>query len=118
MTGANYVVYEIEPKQTKSMIVSTFRTLVLNHSDLPRDDVVLHICNSFKILGILFNSKFTFEKPICSVFSIVAQKIGLLRKSFKIFGDPTVLKKCFNSFILLHIPSSNYRTKMKDHASF
>ena len=35
-----------------------------------------------------------------SISSSVAQTIGLLRKSYKIFGDPSVLRKCFNSFIL------------------
>ena len=48
----------------------------------------------------MFDSKFTFEQHIRSVSSSVAQKIGLLRKSHRIFGEPSVLKKCFNSFIL------------------
>ena len=54
----------------------------------------------FKILGVMFDSKFTFERHIRSISSSVAQKIGLLRKSFKIFGDHDVLLRCFNSFIL------------------
>ena len=32
--------------------------------------------------------------------SLVAQKIGLLRKSFRIFGDHNILLRCLNSFIL------------------
>ena len=91
---------KLNPIKTQSMIVSRSRTLVPNHPDLVIDDTVLNICDSFKILGILFDSKFTFEKHIRSVSSSVAQKIGLLRKSLKIFGDPAVLKKCFNSYIL------------------
>ena len=55
---------------------------------------------TFKILGVMFDSKFTFERHIRSISSSVAQKIGLLRKSFRIFGDCDVLLKCFNSFIL------------------
>ena len=38
----------------------------------------------------MFDSKFTFEGHIHSISS-VAQKIGLLRKSFRIFGDHYVL---------------------------
>ena len=91
---------KLNPNKTQSMIVSRSRTLVPNHPDLSIEDVVLNICDSFKILGILFDSKFTFEKHIRSVASSVAQKIGLLRKSFKIFGEPSILKKCFNSYIL------------------
>ena len=56
--------------------------------------------NFLKILGVTFDSKFTFERHIHSVSSSVAQKIGLLRKSFRIFGDHDVLLRCFNSFIL------------------
>ena len=48
----------------------------------------------------MFDSKFTFERHIRSISSSVAQKIGLLRKSFTIFGDYDVLLKCFNPFIL------------------
>ena len=43
--------------------------------------------------------QFTFERHIRSISS-VAQKICLLRKSFRIFGDHDVLLRCFNSFIL------------------
>ena len=91
---------KLNPNKTQSMIVSRSRTLIPNHPDLSIEDIILPTCDSFKILGVLFDSKFTFEKHIRTVSSSVAQKIGLLRKSFKIFGDPSVLKKCFNTFIL------------------
>ena len=48
----------------------------------------------------MLDSKFTFERHIRSISSSVAQKIGLIRKSFRIFGDHDVLLRCFNSFIL------------------
>ena len=91
---------KLNATKTQSLIISRSRTLVPNHPDLSIDDVVLQTCASFKILGIMFDNKFTFEQHIRSVSSSVAQKIGLLRKSFKIFGDPSILKKSFNSFIL------------------
>ena len=58
----------------------------------------------------MFDSKFTFERHNRSISSSAAQKIGLLRKSFRIFGDHAVwdhdvLLRCFNSFIL---PSLKY----------
>ena len=91
---------KLNPNKTQSMIVSRSRSLIPNHPDLFINNVVLHTCDSFKILGVLFDCKFTFEQHIRSVSSSVAQKIGLLRKSFKIFGDTSIVKKCFNSFIL------------------
>ena len=78
---------KLNANKTQSMIVSRSRTLVPNHPDLSIDNVILQTCESFKILGIEFDSKFTFEQHIRTVSSSVAQKNGLLRKSFKIFGD-------------------------------
>ena len=48
----------------------------------------------------MYDSKFSFERQISCISSFVAQKIGLLRKSFTIFGDRNVSPRCFNSFIL------------------
>ena len=47
-----------------------------------------------------FDSKLTFEKHIRNVASGISQKIGILRKCCKIFGDQTIMLNCFNSFIL------------------
>ena len=35
---------------------------------------------------MIFDNKFTFEQHLHSVSSSIAQKIGLLRKSYKVFG--------------------------------
>ena len=91
---------KLNPNKTQSMIVSRSRTLYPNHPDFIINNAVLNTCESFKILVVLFDSKFTFEQHVHSVSSSVAQKIGLLRKSYRIFGDISVLQKCFNSFIL------------------
>ena len=91
---------KLNARKTQSMVVSRSRTLAPLHPDLLIDNVPLTTCNCFKILGVILDSKFTFEKHIRSISSSVAQKIGILRKSFKIFGDQSILKNCFNSFIL------------------
>ena len=91
---------KMNPSKTQSMIVSRSRTLQPQHPDLFIDNVPLTTSDSFKILGVTFDSKFTFESHLRSVSSMIAQKLGLLRKSSKIFGDASVLVKCFNSFIL------------------
>ena len=91
---------KLNANKTQSMIVSRSKTVYPNHRNFFINSVVLTTCGSFKILGVLFDSKFTFEQHIRSISSSVAHKIGLLRKSYKIFGDHSVLRKCFNSFIL------------------
>ena len=90
----------LNPNKTQSMIVSRSRTVFPPHPDLLVGSTSLNSCDSFKILGVMFDSKFTFERYIRSISSSVAQKIGLLRKSFRIFGDHDVLLNCFKTFIL------------------
>ena len=90
----------LNPNKTQSMIVSRSRTVFPPHPDLLVGSTSLNSCDSIKILGVMFDSKFTFERHIRSISSSVAQKIGLLRTFFRLFGDHDVLLKCFNSFIL------------------
>ena len=52
-----------------------------------------------------FTAIFVLERHVHSVSSSVAQKIGLHRKSFRIWRDQSLLLKCFSSFIL---PSLEY----------
>ena len=96
---------KMNPRKTQSMIVSRSRTVNPLHPDLFIDGVPLTTNTSFKILGVIFDSKLTFELHLRSMSKSIAQKLGLLRKSSKIFGDQSILLKCFNSFIL---PSLEY----------
>ena len=91
---------KLNPPKPQSMIISRSRTPNPQHPELGIDGSVLATCNSFKILGLTFDSKLTFEKHIRNVASGISQKIGILRKCYKIFGDQTIMLNCFNSFIL------------------
>ena len=82
------------------MLVSTSRTVFPPHLDLLVGSTSLNSCDSFKILGVMFDSKFTFERHTHFISSAIAQKIGPFRKSYRIFGDHDVLLRRFNSFIL------------------
>ena len=42
----------------------------------------------------------TFEKQIRNIASLVSQKLGILRRCFRIFSDEAIIAKCFNSFLL------------------
>ena len=97
-TWCNLWGMRLNPNKTQSMIVSRSRTVFPPHPDLLVSSTPLNSCDSFKTLGVKFDRKFTFERDNRSISSSVAQKIGLLRKSFRIFGDHDVLLKCFNSF--------------------
>ena len=67
--------------------------LVIDNTDIEN---VLEL----KLLGVLFDSKLTFEMHIRNITSIVSQKVGILRKCWQTFQDDTLVMKCFYAFIL------------------
>ena len=52
------------------------------------------------ILGVIFDSKMTFEKHLCSVSRAASQRLGILRKSRQVFHDRLLLRRCFRGFVL------------------
>ena len=78
---------KLNPSKTQNMIVSRSRTLLPLHPDLHIDGMALNASDFFKVLGITFDKKFTFEKHIRIIASSVSQKVGILRKSIRMFGD-------------------------------
>ena len=91
-TWCNLWSKRLNPNKTQSMIVSRSRIVFPSHPDLLVGSTSLNSCDFFKVLGVMFDSKFTSERHIRSISSSVAQKIGLLRKSFRIFGNHGLIK--------------------------
>ena len=52
------------------------------------------------ILGVTFDSKMTFEKHLRSVSRAASQRLGILRKSWRVFHDISLLGRCFRGFVL------------------
>ena len=50
------------------------------------------------ILGVTFDSKMTFVKHLCSVSRAGSQRLGILRKSLRVFLDRSLLERCFQFF--------------------
>ena len=47
-----------------------------------------------------FDSKMTFEKHLRSVSRAALQRLGILRKSWRVFHDRALLGRCFRGFDL------------------
>ena len=52
------------------------------------------------ILGVTFDSKKTFEKHLRPVSRAASQRLGILRKSWRVFHDRSLLGRCFRGFVL------------------
>ena len=48
-----------------------------------------------------FDAKMSFEKHLRSVSSAAAQRLGIMRKSWQVFHDRSLLVRSFWSFVLL-----------------
>ena len=61
---------------------------------------VLKVSYGLVILGVISDSKMTFEKHLHSVSRPASQRLGILRKSWRVFNDRSFLGRCFRGFVL------------------
>ena len=87
------------------MIVSRSRTMPPWSPPLTLGRTVLKECDDLVILGVTFDSKMTFEKHLCSVSRAASQRLGILRKSWRVFHDRSLL---FRSFQVVALPVLEY----------
>ena len=78
---------EIHASKTKTMIVSRSCTMHPQSSPLTIGGTVLKKSNDLVILGVICDSKMTFEKHLRSVSRAASQRLGILRKSWRVLHD-------------------------------
>ena len=61
---------------------------------------VLKESGDLVILGVTFDTKLTFEKHLRLVARAASQRLGMLRKSWRVFHDRSLLERCFRGFVL------------------
>ena len=91
---------KLNASKTKTMIVSRSRTMHPQSPLLTIGGTVLKESDDLVILGVTFDSKITFEKYLRSVSSAASQRLGILRKSWGMFHDRSLLGRCFQGFVL------------------
>ena len=88
---------KLNASKTKTMIVSRSRTM---HPPLTIGRTVLKESDDLVIFGVIFDSKMTFKEHLRSVYRAASQKLGILRKSWWVFHDRSLLGRCFRGFVL------------------
>ena len=91
---------KLNASQTKTMIVSRSRTVLPQLTPLNLDGTVLKESADLAIMGVTFDAKMTFEKHLRSVSSAAAQGLGIMRKSWQVFHDRSLLLRSFWSLVL------------------
>ena len=86
--------------KTKTMIVSGLRTMHPQSQPLTIGPTVMKESDDLVIVGVTFVSKMTFEKHLRSFSRVASQRLGILRKSLRVFHDRSFLGRCFRGFVL------------------
>ena len=75
---------KLNARNTKTMIISRSRTMHRQSLPLTIDRTVLKESDYLDILEVTFDSKMSFEKHLRSVSRAASQRLGILRKSWRI----------------------------------
>ena len=70
-----------------TMIVPRLRTMHSQSPLLTIGGTVLKESVDLDILGVTFNSKMIFEKHLRWVFRAASQRLGILKRSWRVFHD-------------------------------
>ena len=76
---------KLNATKIKTMIFSRSRTMHPLSPPLTIGGTVLKESDDLVILGVTFDSKMTFEKHLRSVSRAPSQRLGILRKSWRVF---------------------------------
>lgn len=90
----------INSSKTYGMIVSRSRTIAPSFPDFVIGGSAIMLVNELKILGVVIDSKLTFESHVRGIAAAASRRVGILRKSLTVYGDRSVASRCFWSFVL------------------
>lgn len=91
---------KINPAKSKSLIISRSRTSLPEHGNLVLQGDTVSDCNDLDILGVRLDKALSFESHIRNLVSTASQRLGLIRKSFRVFEDNSVSASCLRAFVL------------------
>ena len=90
----------VNPSKTRGMLNFCSRAVEPLFPDLVIDGSVVELVSNLKILGVILDSKLTFEKQVRAIAVTASMRVGILRKTMSVFRDVAIVAKCFWSFIL------------------
>ena len=91
---------KLNASKTNTMLVSRSRTMHPQSPPLTTGGTVLKESDDLVIWGVTFDSSMTLEKHLRSVSRAASQRLVILRKSWRVFHDRSLLGRCFRGFVL------------------
>ena len=86
--------------KTKTMTISRSHTIRLQLPPLTIGGTVMKESDDIHTFGVTFDSKMTFEKHRCTFYRSASQRLGISRKSWRVFRDGILLGRCFRCFVM------------------
>ena len=90
----------VNPSKTKAMVISRSRTIAPPYPDLVLNGTVIDMVKELRVLGVVLDSKLTFESHVRCVAAAASRKLGILRKTIGLYRLPILAARCFWSFLL------------------
>jgi hypothetical protein len=90
----------VNPDKTKALIISRSRTVYPAFPDLVLGGAIVEIVPELKLLGILLDSKLTFESQIRVIVASTSGRLGILRKALHLYCDAEVVSRSYWSYVL------------------
>ena len=87
---------KLNVSKTKTMIVSRSRTMHPQSPPLTIGRTVLKESDDLVTLVVTFDSKLTFEKHLRLVSRAASRRLGILRKSWRVFHDRSLIERCLS----------------------
>ena len=84
---------KLNASKTKTMIVSRSRTMHPQPPPLTTGGTVLKESDDLVMLGVTFESKLTFEKHLRLLYKAASQRLGISRKSWRVFHNTSLLER-------------------------
>ena len=91
---------KLNASNSKAMIVSRSRAMHPQSPTLTVGGTELKESDDLVISGVTFDFKMTLEKHLCSVSRAASERLGIIRKSWRVFHDRSHLGRCFRGFVL------------------
>ena len=91
---------KLSGRKTKTTIVSRSRPMHPQSHPLIIGGIVLKESDDLVILELTFYLKMTFEKHLRSISRAASQRLRILRKSWRVFHDRSLLGRWFRGFVL------------------
>ena len=92
---------KLKPRKSKSLLVSRSRSELPPHPLLYADGDQIPEERHLKVLGVVLESKLTYEEHLRQVASRAWQKTGILRKAARLYAcDSAILGRCLRAYVL------------------